>query len=565
MSMIYEPAKKTVGDLLGDVAKKTSVPDYQRDYSWTESHVDYFWQDVLGFMREQNEKTLADAEYFIGSMVRVDKAEGYELLDGQQRLATIVILLSAIRDRLRPLNTKAYIKTQGRWIAEEDDLTGESKYSLTLSTYDRDYFRRRIQNDPVETLKPATASQTLIDAARRKFDAELTSELDKQPDEKGREQWLLLLRDVVMNHITTVTVTCASEQDAASIFETLNDRGLGLSTVDLLRNFVLRRAGEPDRDEIVSIWADVLRESNSVDVDEFLRHYWISRHGDIKSQRLYRAIRKYVEDSGESSLEFMRDLGSAHAAYVRLMRPDFANDATNEELQNIADLKAKMLYPFLLSGLTRGEEGFFSLVRAGIVFYAREGIVIKRNSSQMEKVVFSAARLMSEGGATDKALALLHNGASADPVFDAAVRELRNLDTSAARYLLREIEISLRNGEETDVARPPKIHIEHIYPQKPKAGERWSNHTDYVGKIGNLTLLARRINTAIKNSEFAVKRLELAKSEIFLTREVAAHEMWDAAAIDQRQDELGKKIKSLWGWPSDVIEAVNKFPTHVEA
>lgn len=342
-------------------------------------------------------KTLADAEYFIGSMVRVDKAERYELLDGQQRLATIVILLSAIRDRLRPLNTKAYIKTQGRWIAEEDDLTGESKYSLTLSTYDRDYFRRRIQNDPVETLKPATASQTLIDAARRKFDAELTSELDKQPDEKGREQWLLLLRDVIMNHVTTVTVTCASEQDAASIFETLNDRGLGLSTVDLLRNFVLRRAGEPDRDEIVSIWADVLRESNSVDVDEFLRHYWISRHGDIKSQRLYRAIRKYMEDSGESSLEFMRDLGSAHAAYVRLMRPDFANDATNEELQNIADLKAKMLYPFLLSGLTRDEEGFLSLVRAGIVFYVREGIVVKRNSSQMEKVVFSLPVLCRKG------------------------------------------------------------------------------------------------------------------------------------------------------------------------
>ncbi|MEV5010983.1 DUF262 domain-containing HNH endonuclease family protein [Streptomyces sp. NPDC055692] len=564
MSMIYEPAKKTVGELLGDVAKKTSVPDYQRDYSWTESHVDYFWQDVLGFMREQNDKTLADAEYFIGSMVRVDKADGYELLDGQQRLATIVILLSAIRDNLRSLNIKAYLKTQERWIAEENDRTGESTYSLTLSTYDRDYFKRRIQDDSEDAPEPGTASQKLIDAARKKFDAELDSELAKHPDEKGRERWLLLLRDVITNHVTTVTVTCASEQDAASIFETLNDRGLGLSTVDLLRNFVLRRAGEPDRDEIVSIWADVLRESKWVDVDEFLRHYWTSRHGDIKSQRLYRAIRKYMEDSGESSLEFMRDLGSAHAAYVRLLRPNFDDEATNEELQNVADLKAKMLYPFLLSGLTRGEEGFYSLVRAGIVFYVREGLVVKRNSSQMEKVVFSAARLMAEGDASEKALALLHSGASADPVFEAAVRELKNLDTSSARYLLREIEISLRNGEETEVARPPRIHVEHIYPQKPKAGERWPNHSDYVGKIGNLTLLARRINTAIKNSEFTVKRFELAKSEIFLTKEVAAHETWDAKAIDGRQEELGKKIKTLWSWPTEVIDAVSKFPTHVD-
>src|SRR5947208_1595638 len=107
MSMIYEPAKRTVGELLGDVAKRTSVPDYQRDYSWTDSHVDYFWQDILGFMRVQNERTLPDAEYFIGSMVRVDKADEYELLDGQQRLATVVILLSSVRDSLKSLNSRA--------------------------------------------------------------------------------------------------------------------------------------------------------------------------------------------------------------------------------------------------------------------------------------------------------------------------------------------------------------------------------------------------------------------------------------------------------------------------
>ncbi|GLV86568.1 hypothetical protein Slala03_62570 [Streptomyces lavendulae subsp. lavendulae] len=564
MSMIYEPAKKTVGELLGDVAKKTSVPDYQRDYSWTDNHVDYFLQDVLGFMRSQNERTLPDAEYFIGSMVRVDKAEGYELLDGQQRLATAVILLSSIRDSLPPLNAKASIKTQERWIAEEDDRTGDRTYSLTLSTYDRSYFRRRIQDESATPPAPGTASQKLIDAARKKIDSELASELEQLPDGKSREEWLLFLRDVVVNHVTTVTVTCTSEQDAASIFETLNDRGLGLSTVDLLRNFVLRRAGEPEREEIVSIWGDVLSESTSVDVDEFLRHYWTSRHGDIKSQRLYRAIRKYLEESGQSSLEFMRDLGTAHAAYVRLLRPDFANQATNEELQNVADLKAKMLYPLLLSGLARGEEGFHSLVRAALIFYVREGVVAKRNSSQMEKVVFSAASLLFDGTPLGEALAVLHFGASADAVFEASIGELKGLDTSSARYLLREIEISMRNQEETDVARPPRIHVEHIYPQKPKAADRWTNHSDYVGKLGNLTLLARRINTSIKNSDFSVKRVELAKSELFITQSVAALAVWDQSAVDRRQGELGAKIKELWVWPAEVVAAAAEFPVEAE-
>ncbi|MEV7403309.1 DUF262 domain-containing HNH endonuclease family protein [Streptomyces sp. NPDC091267] len=561
MSMIYEPAKKTVGELLGDVAKKTSVPDYQRDYSWTENHVDYFWQDVIGFMRSQNEKSLPDAEYFIGSMVRVDKADGYELLDGQQRLATVVILLSAIRDSLFQLNSRASFKTQERWIAEEDDRTSEKRFSLTLSTYDRDYFRRRIQEENGVHPSPATNSQKLIDAARGKMDSEILGELKNLPDEKAREEWLLLLREVVVNHVTTVTVTCASEHDAAGIFETLNDRGLGLSTVDLLRNFVLRRAGEPERNEIISIWGEVLGESNTVDVDEFLRHYWTSRHGDIKSQRLYRAIRKHIEDNNESSLLFMRDLGDAHAAYVRLLKPDFIENETNEDLQNIADLKAKMLYPLLLSGLTRGEERFHSLVRSALVFYVREAVVVKRNGSQLEKIVFSAASLLHSDGELDRVLSKLRSEASADSVFEASVKELKGLETSAARYILREIEISMRNQEETDIARPPRIHVEHIYPQKPKNGERWERHGDYVGKIGNLTLLARRINTSIKNSKFELKRVELAKSELFITKEVAALLVWDQDSIDKRQVALGIKIKKLWSWPAATEQALEKFPS----
>ncbi|MER6494696.1 DUF262 domain-containing protein [Streptomyces griseorubiginosus] len=564
MSMIYEPAKKTVGELLGDVAKKTSVPDYQRDYSWTDNHVDYFWQDVIGFMRSHNEKSLPDAEYFIGSMVRVDKADGYELLDGQQRLATVVILLSSIRDSLSLLNSRASIKTQDRWIAEEDDRTAEKRYSLTLSTYDRDYFRRRIQEENGNPPAPATSSQKLIDAARKKVDGEIQNELKDLPDEKAREKWLLLLRDVVVNHVTTVTVTCASEQDAAGIFETLNDRGLGLSTVDLLRNFVLRRAGEPEREEIVSIWGEVLGESNTVDVDEFLRHYWTSRHGDIKSQRLYRAIRRHIEENNESSLLFMRDLGDAHAAYVRLLKPDFAENETNEDLQNIADLKAKMLYPLLLSGLTRGEERFHDLVRSALVFYVREAVVVKRNGSQLEKVVFAAASLLYGGGEVDQALSKLRYEASADAIFEASVNELKGLETAAARYVLREIEISMRNQEETDVARPPRIHVEHVYPQKPKAGERWEKHGDYVGKIGNLTLLSRRINTSIKNSNFESKKVELAKSELFITKEVAALPAWDQDAVDKRQKMLGSKIKELWSWPPATEQAMARFPSQGE-
>ncbi|MEW2470281.1 DUF262 domain-containing HNH endonuclease family protein [Streptomyces sp. NPDC046994] len=560
--MIYEPAKRTIGQLLGDAAKKTSVPDYQRDYSWNDTHVDYFWQDISTFTRNQNEATLASAEYFIGSMVRVELDAGYELLDGQQRLATTVILLSAIRDNLRPLNSRAADRTQDRWIAEEADRTGVKRYSLQLSTYDRDYFRRRIQDESKDFPEPNTKSQRLIDAARRKFDSELRAELDKKVDQGERERWLLLLRDVILDHVSTVTVTCSSEQDAASIFETLNDRGLGLSTVDLLRNFVLRRAGDPEREEIVHLWGDILEQSKYVDVDEFLRHYWTSRHGDIKSQRLYRVIRQHLEAVNGSSLDFMRDLAASHASYVRLLRPDFEDSRVNDALHDVADLKAKMLYPLLLSGLSRAESEFAALLHGATTYYVREGIVAKQNGSRMEKLVFAAAERLYRKGEVTRALAQLHGGSVTESVFNAAVQDLKSLDTASARYLLREIEISLRNGEETDVARQPRIHVEHIYPQKPKTDERWNNHSEYVGKLGNLTILSRRINTSIKNSNFSIKRVELAKSELFITQRVAQETEWNPERINLRQAELGKEIEKIWAWLQSIsgVTGVKKIP-----
>ncbi|MFJ2761781.1 DUF262 domain-containing protein [Streptomyces prasinus] len=560
MSLIYQPSKQTIGQLLSDT-KKTSVPDYQRDYSWTASHVDYFWQDVVHFADGLTEKDMADEEYFLGSMVRVDLPTHFELLDGQQRLATAVILLSAIRDHLRPLNRRVADKTQDKYIAEEADRTGELAPSLRLSRYDRDYFRRRIQEESGSEVEAKTRSQRLINEARNKFDLELANVLATKTDERGREQWLIFLRDVIVDHLTTVTVTCASERYAASIFETLNDRGLGLSTVDLLRNFVLRQAAEPDREEIIGLWHQILDESSAVDVDDFLRHYWTSRHGDIKSQRLYRAIRERMEEDATPSLEFMRDLADAHKDYVRIISAKFQDARVRDVLQDVVSLKAKMLYPLFLSGLASGEDTFSGLADAAITYYTREGIVAKRNGSQMERIVFSAAVDLYKQKDVKRVFSAFLRESADDNVFEAAVSGLRGLDAPSARYLLKEIEMSLRNGEETKVGRPPKVHVEHVYPQRPRSEHRWASHAEYVGKLGNLTLLSRAINTRIKNAPFVEKRQHLAESELLITQEVASHADWNEATVDSRQRLLGERIKKIWAWPNFVVEAADELRT----
>jgi hypothetical protein len=91
------------------------------------------------------------------------------------------------------------------------------------------------------------------------------------------------------------------------VFETLNDRGIGLSTPDLLRNLLLRRAPDEDtRKRIVAAWQTVLAINEEASVDEFIRHYWVSHRGDVKARKLYREIKDKVINENIESLALRR-------------------------------------------------------------------------------------------------------------------------------------------------------------------------------------------------------------------------------------------------------------------
>ncbi len=93
--------------------------------------------------------------------------------------------------------------------------------------------------------------------------------------------------------------------------------------------------------------------------------------------------------------------------------------------------------------------------------------------------------------------------------------------------------------------------MEHIYPQTP-SGERWENHAALVNRLGNLTLLSRRLNVAIKNGDFATKKASAyIHSDIVMTKELLAREAWDPAGIDERQAELSRWVSGIWAFPGE--------------
>ena len=173
----------------------------------------------------------------------------------------------------------------------------------------------------------------------------------------------------------------------------------------------------------------------------------------------------------------------------------------------------------------------------------------------MERTVYETASRLRGDRDFEAAIASLAALAPDRADFEARFARASIPRIATARYLLREIEHAMRQTGEVTVEGPDRVHVEHIYPQTP-AGDRWAHHFALINRIGNLTLLSRRLNMSIKNGDFAAKKPAYEQSDIMMTRELAGLDSWDGEAIDARQEQLSKWIFEIWRFPGEAAPAV---------
>lgn len=546
----YHPNKRSIGQLLSVTSPSIIVPDWQRNYAWTTSHVETFWNDLVYF--EARMPPVPAGEYFLGSVVLVEtSAHQHLLLDGQQRLATSAILLAVIRKFIKTFDVNASRSVQQRYLADMDYSTGQTDYKLTLNAYDRDFFRREILEYPEANYEPPTpvhASHRLIRNAKNFLTEEFQNKYEGL-EPKAAFDWSMRIQNILMNHVTVIAVSSTDEDNAAEVFETLNDRGIGLSTPDLVRTLVLRRAPGNIREDIVELWGDVIEFETDTAIKTFLRHYWISQHGDVKTQRLYREIKTHIIDNDVNSLAFSRELKDASEVYRNIMAARHDDREIETLLHDIVELGAgaKILYPVLLSIFKYVDTPEQTrIIRALVHLFVRHSVIAELENSRLENVIYRVATMLGANGDVADAIAYMAIAAPIDETVVAAFQRLTITHSSTRRYLLRRLEDVTRTTEELQVSSPARVHVEHIYPQNPREGERLDNHNQLINRIGNLTLLSSRLNMAIRNGNFGEKKLAYAQSEILITKALEEYDEWNAETIATRQTALADLTPTAW-------------------
>jgi hypothetical protein len=538
-----------VGELLAFTSPALKVPTWQRSYSWRAEETATFWDDLIRFSERYPGKNISGKEYFLGSVVLVERADHLEILDGQQRLATATILLSALRDTAADYDRDASRDIATDYIAKKDRASNTTRYKLRLNNYDWKYFRESVQKAEGSVPTVTQDSHKLIRRARNYFVEQVKDLYDGAGGGKNGYQEIERLLNVLVNHYSVVSVTSRNEDSAAAVFETLNDRGIGLSTPDLLRNLLLLRAkNDSDRDEIVALWEDVFAlGGEGISVEDFLRHYWISTHGDIKAKALYREIKGDIETKDTNSLTLTRSLAKAAEDYESLVSASTKNRDLRLALEGVQALNAKVLLPVLLSARAVGtQDQQAELAKLLVAVFVRHTLIGSLAGSDLESLAFDLAVTLRKDKEFDDALQQLSDFAPSDTDFKKAFKTASIARIRSARYLLTAIEHHYRGTGEVRVEDPDMVHVEHIYPKKPKA-KRWKKHDELINRLGNLTLLSKRLNESVKNAAFAEKKTKAYKgSDIKITAKLLGYSKWSESEIDDRQKWLADAAAAVW-------------------
>jgi uncharacterized protein with ParB-like and HNH nuclease domain len=545
----FEPKKETIARMLSET-RPIEVPEYQRDYSWKAEHVAAFWKDIEGFATTYStEKALAGREYFLGSAVTVESGTSILLLDGQQRLATATIMLAAFRDAVESHHKNSSTWAQETFIITENPVKGTTFPHLKLNLQDRSFFFEAIQKFPREEVEPTMKShQRILDAydfLRANFGA-LWENIKPEKDATARAGHIIT---VLLEHVRVINVSTSNADHAADVFETLNDRGIGLSGTDLLRSHLLVHAEEGKRQAVNEHWERAFQTCGvNEEAERLIRVSWTSEHGDVKSTKLPKLIREQVKEGKLDILEYSKRLDEDASRYMQLVEGDFDDEDLKKYYMEAKYFKLNAAYPMLVAVLRACPTEFETALRAAVSLIVRQNVVAGQVTGKLESAFFAAAKQTHQDKKFANALGILRAASPDAKVFRSSFLrlEFNSYGHSTAKALLSGIERQFVGTGEKFIASARKVHVEHIYPQTPKIGDKWSDHNHWVNRIGNLTLLSSKLNTALKNELIAAKASEYLKSDFKLTSSLSTAKAWSQKDVEKRQEVLCDLAAKEW-------------------
>lgn len=561
-------AGETTLNKLLNTSRQFIVPIFQRNYSWQVEQQLQLWTDILrasNFSEKQN--------HFIGSIVYIDmgtpagRPQQLLLIDGQQRIATVSILLCALKKYIQTnhIDTKLInlAKINNQFLINIDE-QNEDKYKLLLNVQDKDTYMKLLEQTEYTLQKP---SMSIINCY--KFYYKLIEEYVIEGNDVDK-----IYQEILK--LNLVAIALDKEMDSPQlIFESMNATGKDLSQTDLLKNYLLMDLFPEKQLKLYKTYWQPIEELFGQELyqegfDYFIRDFLTikSETGQIfKISNVYECFKRYYLDKKWQKESILQEL-FMFARYYAMIRFNQEQDKElNYYWQELQRVDSHVVAPFFMQVYKDYDEklinkiDFILIIKMTINYLCRRAICDLPTNS-LSKTIANLYQEIDKNNYVNSVVRayIFKSGYKRFPS-DYEVREKLQLKDMyhfrLKKYILEKLE-NYQHKEPIDIVKD-NYTIEHIMPQniqqhwvwQKALGENWQEaHEIYLHTLGNLTITA--YNAELSNRSFTEKLNSIGgfkDSHLRLNKTIAKFKNWDSKAIQSRTNILIDLFLKVWEYP----------------
>ncbi|WP_101007626.1 DUF262 domain-containing protein [Helicobacter pylori] len=541
------------------------IPIYQRPYQWTEENCEKLLDDL--FFNYEYDRA---SDYFCGSLVLIlisedsKKAKTYDVVDGQQRLSTFILLAKVLatlyserlteesKDYLQEsLITKYGKKDRLNFSAVGFNSKKDFQYALTS------FNDAPINNNKNNYLKNAICLKNYL----RKKEIEDINDFIEWPYLK----------------VVFITITCPNADKALRIFNVLNARGLALSATDIFKGELLKHAKEHEREEFVSRWNDLSQKCSDNDLKiETLFSWYLDYLNPVTSkEKTEKRLVTWFNKLNKTPLEYLKGVEDFYNAYGEVlgMQDRYAHLLSYKDDDHLCVmLCASLLHHY-------SDQDIEALKELLVKFYYQDWVA-GRTKPQINQTCCNIINALKEKKSMDYIASIVKKYLDDYNVLQRfkenlednnLYKKLYNKRLSCLKPILILVEYFMSdNANPAYIKMDDDLHVERILPENPDPSSQWVKDFSeeerglYTHSLANLTLLGGKKNTKALsqalNQDFKEKKeiymgktiaLDNKKTFRVMTcydmtkNDVCRYTEWTPKSLEKRKEELIKRIESV--------------------
>ena len=574
-SSTYTANDRTIERILGDANSFYTMPIYQRPYAWDKERVEQLWYDISEAYNNNQEDSEIDKNYFLGSIVLVKSADekSFDVVDGQQRLTTLTILLCTIRDMFpddEDINISSLIISNDR----------KQRQRLRLSTHINKLidFNETIINGinfDVNTKSQEYKKNKYLQTAYYFYNLILNSK--KENTENYINDFLDFL-EYILTQITIIVITCDDTNSAIKLFNVLNDRGMDLSSADIIKAHLLQKenGNEDNQKSIIEVWKQIETKLEAYENEKFvdiLNTYLYHLKSENPKKTLQEELHEIIKN--KSAMSIISDINNFTTFYLEIIDSNHDYD-----ISSLKYLNHSVYWKSILTSAKHLKFNEFDTLKQLLKKYYFQSWITDGTANRIKQTSFNILKILKNNyikkdkdkieenntfnnlSQIDKIKYIIQSNLKEHGDYTNYILSENAYSKRWAKPILLLLEYSLYESDTNEHTKDyipitKTLHLEHIMPQEystfyPNITEEEAIKN--INTLGNLTLLTYKKNSEAGKLSYK-KKVEIFKGEktsqglttFEITKNVISvyPDEWGIKEIKERQTTIKNNIIKL--------------------